>query len=41
MLVGKTSVPVICKIEFAEYLGDPIFVSDVNKKSRFPIGRGL
>ncbi len=29
-LVGKTSVPVICNIEFSEYLGDPIFVSDVD-----------
>jgi len=32
-LVGETSVPVICKIEFAEYLGDPIFVSDVDEKN--------
>ncbi len=32
-LVGKTSVPVICKIEFAEYLEDPIFVSDVDVKN--------
>jgi len=32
-LVGKTSVPVICEIEFAEYLEDPIFVSDVDVKN--------
>jgi len=31
-LVGKTSVPVICEIEFAGYLGDTIFVSDVDVK---------
>ncbi len=29
-IVGKTSVPVICEIEFSEYLGDTIFVSDVD-----------
>ena len=33
MIVGETSVPVICEIEFAEYLGDPIFVSDVDEKN--------
>lgn len=32
-LVGKTSVPVICEIEFAGYLGDTIFVSDVDVKN--------
>jgi len=32
-LVGKTNVPVICKIEFAKYLEDPLFVSDVDVKN--------
>ena len=32
-LIGKTSVPVFCKIEFASYLGDTIFVSDEDVKN--------